>query len=140
MLKLRGMLSRLVSWRLKQYSRISPAVTLLGPRQCGKSTLAQMLARNRKAVYLDLQSTQDRRRLDEPKLYFQEHEPDLIILDEIHRTPELFNTLRGVIDARRHKGIEGGQFLLLGSASMELMRQSESLAGRNIYVEMTPFL
>jgi predicted AAA+ superfamily ATPase len=119
-----------------------PAVALLGPRQCGKSTLARALATEsgERAAYLDLESRGDLRRLGDPELYFRTHERDLIILDEIHRTPEIFQLLRGVIDDRRAKGIEGRQFLLLGSASMTLLHQSESLAGRINYMNLTPFL
>lgn len=115
-----------------------PAVAVVGPRQCGKSTLARALIGRRKdAVYLDLERPSDRRRLAEPELFFDLHRDQLVCLDEIHRVPELFAVLRGVIDADRRPG----RFLVLGSASRDLLRQSsESLAGRIAYLELTPFL
>ena len=116
------------------------AVALLGPRQAGKTTLALEIARTRDAVYLDLENGDDRGRLSEPNLFLEGLEDRLVILDEIHRTPELFQTLRGVIDRGRRKGKGVGRFLVLGSASMDLLRQSgESLAGRISYVHLGPF-
>lgn len=115
------------------------AVALLGPRQAGKTTLALEIARTRDAVYLDLENGDDRGRLSEPNLFLEGLEDRLVILDEIHRTPELFQTLRGVIDRGRRKGKGVGRFLVLGSASMDLLRQSgESLAGRISYVHLGP--
>lgn len=117
------------------------AVGLLGPRQVGKTTLALEIARERPSVYLDLESPGDRVKLAEPELYFAGHTGKLVILDEIQRMPELFRVLRGVIDQGRRQGRRTGQFLILGSASLELLRQSaESLAGRIAYRELTPFL
>lgn len=118
-----------------------PAVALLGPRQVGKTTLATLLAEERgdRAVYLDLELPSDRARLAEPELYLGAQEGKLVILDEIHRTPGIFQALRGIIDRRRRKGIRAGQFLVLGSASMDLLRQSaETLAGRIAYIELAP--
>lgn len=118
----------------------SPAVALLGPRQAGKTTLAHELANTRPSVYLDLESDTDRNKLTEPELYLSSHQDKLVILDEIHRLPGLFRTLRGLIDKARRGGKKSGQFLLLGSASLDLMKQSsESLAGRVAYVELGPF-
>lgn len=115
------------------------AVGLLGPRQVGKTTLALDLAQDRPSLYLDLESDRDRDRLSEPVLYLQQRRDKLVILDEIHRLPQLFAQLRGVIDANRREGRRTGQFLILGSASIELLRQSsESLAGRIEYVELGP--
>lgn len=125
----------------------APAVVLTGPRQVGKTTLALAVAEARDAVYLDLESEADRARLAEPELYFADHAEELIVLDEIHRAPGLFETLRGVIDQRRRaapspqaarEGSSGakkaGWFLLLGSAAVELLAQSgETLA------ELAPF-
>ena len=109
----------------------APAVALLGPRQAGKTTLAHAIARNRPALYLDLESDADRAKLAEPELYLRQHENELVILDEIQRTPQLFRTLRGLIDAGRRRGRSAGRFLVLGSASIDLLKQSsESLAGR----------
>jgi hypothetical protein len=93
------------------------------------------------AAYLDLELASDRARLSDPELYLAGHENRLVILDEIHRAPGIFQPLRSLIDRRRRKGIRAGQFLLLGSASMDLLQQSaESLAGRIAYLELTPFL
>ncbi len=120
-----------------------PAVVLIGPRQVGKTTLAHAVADRlgAKAVYLDLELPSNRAKLADPELYFHQHENELVILDEIHRVAELFQPLRGIIDQRRRKGKRTGQFLLLGSASIELMQQSsETLAGRIDYLELTPFL
>jgi Predicted ATPase (AAA+ superfamily) len=117
----------------------APAVALLGPRQVGKTTLALEVAEGRPSIYLDLQSTEDRRRLDEPESYLPLHEDKLVILDEVHRVPNLFQSLRGLIDRGRRRGMKTGRFLLLGSASIDLMRQTgETLAGRISYLEMCP--
>ena len=115
------------------------AVALIGPRQVGKTTLARMLGEQRNALYLDLEDQEDRAKLASPRLYLERFEDRLVILDEIHRMPELFQTLRGVIDAGRRKSKGVGRFLILGSASVDLLRQSgESLAGRIAYVNLTP--
>jgi predicted AAA+ superfamily ATPase len=117
-----------------------PAVALVGPRQSGKTTLAHAIVKGRDAIYLDLESPADRARLDEPELYFADHEDELVVLDEIHRVPGLFETLRGVIDRGRRQGSGTGRFLLLGSAAIDLLAQSgETLAGRIGFVELTPF-
>ncbi len=117
-----------------------PAVILLGPRQVGKTTLSEDIASRCSSVYLDLESRFDREKLSDPIAYFKEHEDKLVVLDEVHRVPELFHTLRGVIDKGRRRGFKANRFLLLGSASMELLRQSgESLAGRIAYIELFPF-
>ncbi len=117
-----------------------PAVVLLGPRQVGKTTLALALGRAADAVYLDLESEQDCARLAEPELYLADHLDRLVILDEFHRAPGLFPVLRGLIDKARRAGRRGGLYLLLGSAALELLRQSgETLAGRVSYLELSPF-
>src|SRR5690606_32965136 len=117
----------------------TPAVALIGPRQVGKTTLALEIAEARPSIYLDLESDADRAKLAEPELYLSEHEDKLVILDEVHRLPNLFQILRGLIDSGRRKGRRAGRFLLLGSASIDLLRQSgESLAGRISYLEMHP--
>ena len=115
------------------------AVALIGPRQVGKTTLALEIANETDAIYLDLESREDRNKLTDPALFLKAYEDRLVILDEIHRIPELFQELRGLIDQGRRRGRRIGRFLLVGSASMDLLRQSgESLAGRIEYVEMTP--
>lgn len=117
----------------------APAVVLLGPRQVGKTTLAQSVAERRPAIYLDLESRADLAKLAEPELYLRQFADQLVILDEVQRVPELFQSLRGLIDAGRRSNKRNGRFLMLGSASMELLRQSgESLAGRIRYLELTP--
>jgi predicted AAA+ superfamily ATPase len=122
----------------------APAVALLGPRQVGKTTLAREIASglasaDHEVVYLDLERASDLRRLDDPGTYLRSRGGGLTILDEVHRVPTLFAELRGVIDERRAAGERAGQFLLLGSASLDLIQQaSESLAGRIAYLEMPP--
>lgn len=114
-------------------------VALIGPRQVGKTTLALEIGGETGALYLDLESREGRNKLADPVLFLKAYEDRLVILDEIHRVPELFQELRGLIDQGRRRGRRTGRFLLLGSASMDLLRQSgESLAGRIEYVEMTP--
>jgi uncharacterized protein len=90
------------------------------------------------ALYLDLEDSDDRNKLAEASLFVDAFEDRLVILDEIHRMPDLFDTLRGVIDRGRRNGKGRGRFLILGSASIDLLRQSETLAGRIAFVEMTP--
>ena len=135
------MIKRLLYPRLADALAHSPAVALLGPRQVGKTTLALEIGQQRNALYLDLESESDRARLAQPELYFADHPDQLIILDEIHRAPGLFAVLRGSIDRGRRAGRRAGQYLILGSASLDLLKQSgESLAGRISYLELTPFL
>jgi predicted AAA+ superfamily ATPase len=134
------MLPRRLSARLNHLLSQAPAVVLLGPRQVGKTTLALEIGATRPSVYLDLEDEDERAKLSNPVRYFADHEKDLVILDEVHRVPELFQRLRGVIDRGRRQGNENGRFLLLGSAAMDLLRQSgESLAGRISYLELGPF-
>ncbi|OQW88833.1 MAG: ATPase [Rhodoferax ferrireducens] len=115
------------------------SVALIGPRQVGKTTLALQLGEAQNALYLDLEDIQDRDKLSNAAVFLGAYENRLVILDEIHRVPDLFLTLRGLIDQGRRRGARTGRFLLLGSASLDLMRQSgESLAGRISYVDMTP--
>ena len=117
----------------------SPAVALLGPRQSGKTTLALEAARSMPSIYLDLESERDRAKLAQPELYLSDHLDKLVILDEVHRTPHLFPVLRGLIDQARSSGRRAGQYLLLGSAALELLQQSgETLAGRIAYLELGP--
>ncbi len=132
------MISRLTRSELDQALSRQAAVALIGPRQVGKTTLAHELMSTRPAIYLDLEKATDRAKLSEPELFFGKHQNELVILDEIHRAPELFSELRGIIDKGRREGLGIGRFLLLGSAAIELMRQSETLAGRIAYVDMGP--
>ena len=125
----------IVRARLDQF----PAVAVLGPRQAGKTTLAGLISRERAGLYLDLEDASDREKLTDAAHYLSGHEEDLVIIDEVQRTPELFQTLRVLIDKGRRQGLRVGRFLLLGSASIDLLRQSgESLAGRIAYVELGP--
>jgi len=132
-------IDRYLKKKLLKELEYSPAVVLLGPRQVGKTTLAFDVSNQFNAVYLDLESESDRAKLEQPELYLEDHKDRLIILDEVQRTPGLFPNLRGIIDKRRRAGKVNGSFLLLGSASFELLKQSsESLAGRVAYLELDP--
>ena len=134
------MISRRLISELKERLLYSPAVVLLGPRQVGKTTLALEIGAEVASIYLDLEDENDRARLSNPNRYLVDHEKELVILDEVHRAPELFQQLRGVIDRGRQDGKANGRFLLLGSAAMDLLKQSgESLAGRVSYLELGPF-
>ena len=115
----------------------NPAVATLGPRQIGKTTLAFDVAKNHPSVYLDLENPEDFQKLNDPTHYLSLHADKLVILDEVQRYPDLFMSLRGIIDARRREGCGNGRFLVLGSASNKLIKQSsESLAGRIHYTEL----
>ncbi len=118
--------------------KTSPVVALLGPRQCGKSTLAKLiLSKRADSIYLDLEKPSDLLKLSDPELYLGPHQDHLVCLDEIQRRPEIFPVLRSLVDEKRIPG----RFLVLGSASRDLLRQSsESLAGRISYIELTPLL
>ncbi len=134
------MLKRSIEKHLQQAITQVPAVALLGARQVGKTTLAKVLGKQLdgiKTIYLDLESPGDLLKLQDAESFFEQHHDSLLILDEIQRKPDLFQILRSVIDINREKGKKSGQFLLLGSASGELLRQSsESLAGRIRYLDM----
>ncbi|HWE51817.1 MAG TPA: ATP-binding protein [Bryobacteraceae bacterium] len=132
------MISRRIEAVLQERLSQFPAVGLLGPRQVGKTTLAQLVGARRDSVYLDLESPVDRAKLSDPVFYLSGHQDRLVILDEVQLMPELFAALRGLIDTGRQRGKASGRFLLLGSASVDLLRQSESLAGRIAYIEMSP--
>ncbi len=135
------MIDRILSADLEDALAQAPAVALLGPRQVGKTTLALEVGQRFNAHYLDLESEQDRAKLVQTELYLADHQDKLVILDEVHRAPGLFPILRGMIDRARRQGRLAGQYLLLGSASLDLLQQSgESLAGRIRYLELAPFL
>ncbi len=136
------MVKRQIQPKVLQLLGQFPAVAILGPRQVGKTTLAMALSQElgEEALYLDLELPSDRAKLAEPELYLKQHENRLVILDEIHRLPSIFETLRSLVDQRRRGGRRSRHFLLLGSASMDLLQQSaESLAGRIAYQELAPF-
>jgi uncharacterized protein len=133
------MLQRLIQPAILDQLDRSPAVALLGPRQVGKTTLARHIASesSKPSVYLDLERPSDLAKLQDPELYLREQKRKLVILDEIQRLPSLFPILRSLIDERRHTGEKAGQFLLLGSASLDLVQgSSESLAGRISYIDL----
>jgi hypothetical protein len=135
------MIPRQTLSQLQDKLQQAPAVVLLGPRQVGKTTLALEAARTwpQASVYLDLERPADRLKLDDADGFLRMQSDKLVIIDEIHRLPGLFEVLRGIIDERRRAGQRAGQFLLLGSASLDLMQQSsETLAGRVSYLEITP--
>ena len=137
------MIYRLAEARISDLLTRFPAVAVLGPRQVGKTTLARRIVEElgAAAVYLDLELPSHRAKLSDPELYFSSQEDRLVVLDEIQRVPGLFEVLRGVIDERRRQGRRHQQFLLLGSASIDLLQQSsETLAGRIAYSELTPLL
>lgn len=120
----------------QEYLSIFPAVGLLGPRQVGKTTLVKNLTLEKESLYLDLEKASDRAKLIDPELFLKAHAEKTVILDEIQLMPELFSELRSLIDEQR----EPGRFILLGSASPDLIRKSaDSLAGRIGYLELTPF-
>lgn len=117
----------------------TPAVAILGPRQVGKTTLARQIAKEwpSESVYLDLERPSDLMKIKDPELYLKQQSGKLVVIDEIQRMPDLFKVLRSVIDERRAEGEESGQFLLLGSASLDLVQgSSESLAGRISYIDL----
>lgn len=129
---------------LRQHLQEFPAVAILGPRQVGKTTLALDLVQRQMphaaALYLDLESPADLARLSDPEAFFAANADRLLVLDEVQRVPGLFMVLRGCIDRQRRAGAPPGRFLLLGSASIDLLAQSaESLAGRLACVELAPF-
>lgn len=134
------MIERILQKTLQEALLRQPAVVLLGPRQVGKTTLARQVSMGKPSIYLDLESPEDLQKVADPLLYLRNHASHLVILDEIQRVPHIFLSLRGIIDERRRQGHPSGHFLLLGSASLELMKQSsESLAGRIAQLELSPF-
>jgi uncharacterized protein len=131
------MIDRSLTAQILDSLRRFPIVGLIGARQTGKTTLARGIARDRpdSTEYLDLERPSTLARLEEAELYFSSRSEKLVILDEIQRVPEIFPLLRSLVDERS----KPGQFLILGSASPALLRQSsESLAGRIVYHELDP--
>jgi uncharacterized protein len=125
------MIERLLTPKVIESMADYPAFALLGPRQAGKTTLARELGEALAgSIYLDLESPRDRQKLIDPEAYLAQYERVLVVLDEVQHMPALFLALRSLIDAGRRKGLNSQRFLLLGSVSGELLRQSsESLAG-----------
>lgn len=133
------MIPRSLTSDLKHSLNHFPVTAILGPRQCGKSTLARHIISelNTEAIYLDLERPSDLQKLEDAEWFLSHQKGKLVCLDEIQREPELFSVLRSIVD----ESGENGQFLILGSASRDLIKQSsESLAGRIIYKKLTPFL
>jgi len=132
------MINRKLYKKITQYLLNFKIVGLLGPRQCGKTTLTKMIMQNYpESIYLDLEQEETVNEiLADPQLFFKMNSNKLICLDEIHHLPEIFKVLRGIVDDNNKKG----QFIILGSASYDLLRQSsETLAGRLAYLTLTPF-
>lgn len=135
--RIQGMIDRYLTDQLKKAISKRPAIALLGVRQVGKTTLANLISQDYDSLYLDLESPEDLTKLQSPLEFLKSHQDKLVIIDEIQRQPDLFMVLRGLIDEARRQGKTAGQYLLLGSASMDLLRQSsESLAGRISYLEL----
>jgi uncharacterized protein len=133
------MIPRIIQSKVEAALARQAAVALIGPRQVGKTTLAHEIAESRPSIYLDLEATADKDKLSDPVLFLGKYADKLVILDEIHRVPALFEALRGIIDTGRRAGHRTGRFLLLGSAAIDLLRQSgETLAGRIAYVDLMP--
>jgi len=129
---------RIESFLLERLNHL-PAMALLGPRQSGKTTLARTIGATRDSIYLDMESPVDREKLSDPVFHLSRQQGKLVILDEVQRMPGLFSALRGLIDEGRMRGKTAGSCLLLGSASVELLHQSETLAGRIACIELPPF-
>lgn len=134
---MQGMISRWITSTLQKTIARAPAVVLLGARQVGKTTLAKFVGKGCRSIYLDLESPEDLMQLRDPTSFLRSHSDKLAIIDEIQHMPDLFMILRGLIDANRERGRAASQYLMLGSASMDLLRQSsQSLAGRISYLEL----
>ena len=133
------MIERRLENSIKNALQRSPSVALIGPRQVGKTTIALRIADIGDTVYLDLESSLDLQKAQDINTFQSDNREKLIILDEVQRLPEIFAELRGIIDRERRRGRKAGQFLFLGSASIDLLRQSsESLAGRIAFLELFP--
>lgn len=137
-----SMIKRILHDRIKDALSIFPAIALLGPRQIGKTTLSLDIAEQIRPIpiYIDLEKPSDRIKMSDPEYFLNQYLDRLVIMDEVQRMPSLFEILRGMIDIRKRKGYKTTHYLLLGSASKELLQQSsESLAGRIIYMELYGF-
>lgn len=132
------MITRRILTEIKDSLSFFPVVSIIGPRQVGKTTLAkQIMSESAKpTLYLDLELQSDLFKLNDAELFLSQHSEELVIVDEVQNKKELYPLLRALVDRTR----EPGQFLLLGSASPELIRHSsESLAGRIAYHQLHPF-
>lgn len=133
------MIKRALENKIRRALKTNPSVALMGPRQVGKTTLALDIARTIPSIYLDLENRIDLQKARDIEAFHRENSDKLIILDEVQRLPEVFAQIRGLIDKERRKGNRAGHFLFLGSASIDLLKQSsETLAGRISYIEMFP--
>jgi predicted AAA+ superfamily ATPase len=131
------MIPRYIEKKVQKRLQHMPAVALTGPRQVGKTTLAFKLSQGRPSVYLDLENTLDLQKVSDIEAFHAANRGKLIILDEVQRAPEIFASIRGIIDKERRSGNRAGHFLFLGSASIDLLKQSsETLAGRIAYIEL----
>ncbi len=137
------MIPRSLESRIVRALKTMPVVAILGPRQAGKTTLALEIANNKsdkEVAWLDLERDSDLAKLAEPEDYLKRFDNKTLIIDEVQRKPDLFRALRSLVDARKRAGEKAGHFLLLGSASRDLIQHStETLAGRIRYLELTPF-
>src|ERR1700753_673926 len=131
------MIKRRIETKIRGTLNRTPSIALIGPRQVGKTTIALNISETVPAIYLDLENRTDIEKVRDITAFHAENSEKLIILDEVQRLPEVFAPLRGIIDRERRKGNNAGQFLFLGSASIDLLQQSsESLAGRIAYIEL----
>lgn len=134
------MVARLLEQDVAEALAHYPVVALIGPRQVGKTTLALKLASGKHPLHLDLEDRMDLAKAEQIELLFTQNKDRLFILDEVQRLPGIFAPLRVLVDRERRTGKRTGHFLILGSASLDLLRQSsETLAGRIAYLELHPF-
>ena len=132
------MIKRKLTNQLFDFLAHFPVIGIVGPRQVGKTTFVKNNLRNfeKEALYLDLESPEDYNKLTDAELFLKNYENKTVIIDEIQRKPELFPVLKSLVDRNRVPG----RFIILGSASPDLIRDSsESLAGRIVYMELNPF-
>src|SRR4030065_2079134 len=132
------MIKRAIQKKVEESLKTFPVVGILGPRQVGKTTLAKEILKNiNSSLYLDLELPSDYNKLSEPELFLSDQKNKLIIIDEVQQKPELFSVIRALVDQDR----KNGRFLILGSSSPNLLRQSaESLAGRIFFHNLSTFL
>lgn len=133
------MIKRHLQDKIRSALPTSSSAALMRPRQVGKTTLAINIADTIPSVYLDLKNRIELQKAQDIEAFHKANSDKLIILDAVQRLPDIFAPIRGLIDQQRRKGNRVGQFLFLGSASIDLLQQSsETLAGRISYVEMFP--